>query len=68
MAARISTCPPFFWIVILMTFIATLRIYGIASRNFITTSMDVDAVSCSFAVIFGTDMDKFVVKRNDENE
>jgi len=51
-----------------MTFIATLRIYGIASRNFITTSMDVDAVSCSFAVIFGTDMDKFVVKRNDENE
>ena len=30
--------------------------------------MDVDAVSCSFAVIFGTDMDKFVVKRNDENE
>ena len=28
-----------FWIVILMTFVATLRIYGIASRNFINTSM-----------------------------
>ena len=32
-------CPPFFGIVILMTFVATLRIYGIASRNFINTSM-----------------------------
>jgi len=38
-AARLLKCPPFFWIVILMTSVATLRIYGIASRNFINTSM-----------------------------
>ena len=38
-AARLLKCPPFFGIVILMTFVATLRIYGIASRNFINTSM-----------------------------
>ena len=28
-----------FWIVILTTFVAMLQIYGIASGNFITTSM-----------------------------
>jgi len=32
-AARRLKCPPYFGIVILMTFVATLRIYGIASRN-----------------------------------
>jgi len=38
-AARLSKCPPFFGMVILMTFVATLRIYGIASRNFILVSL-----------------------------
>ena len=32
-AARLLKCPPFFGMVILMTFVATLRIYGIASRH-----------------------------------
>ena len=38
-AARLSKCPPFFGMVILMTFVATLGIYGIASRNFILVSL-----------------------------
>jgi len=38
-AARLSKCPPFFGVVILMTFFATLGIYGIASRNFIIVSL-----------------------------
>jgi len=38
-AARLSKCPPFFGMVILMTFVATLDIYGIASRNFILVSL-----------------------------
>ena len=33
-------------IVILMTFVATLRIYGIASRNFINTSMVLTMHQC----------------------
>ena len=35
MAACLLRCPSFFGIVMFMTFVATLRIYGNASRNFI---------------------------------
>jgi len=38
-AARLSKSPPFFGMVILMTFVAMLDIYGIASRNFILVSL-----------------------------
>jgi len=52
MAACISRCPPFFGIVISMTFVATLRIYGIASRNFILVSLWVCiSLWCSFIYI-----------------
>jgi len=38
-AAHLSKCLPFFWMVILMTFVAMLGIYGIASRNFMLVSL-----------------------------
>ena len=38
-AARLLKCPPFFGMAILLTFVAMLCIYGIASRNFILVSV-----------------------------